>query len=1072
MRAMTAAQDAALSSKHRSVYARMFVDRGASDWVNLSNLEGRDWLKGFVCGETVDTPGLTATISLHLQVEGLSLATLRTTSKLNASGVLIDIGHPIYIETATMPEGVAPAAGDWVEAFRGEIDEVEWEASPMVLRCRDKGGALDRFIETQVKYPADPASDDAVENVMQAILDDHIGGVTLYSITGTGGTPFQSADSPGWNIAEYIQKKQTINAALEVLARQIGYQVRYRWNASTGAFQLTFFEPGRQLAARGELTLIGQPLNNETFDVNLTTFTAKTSGAGADEFNIGTTIDDTLDNIVAMLNTGSEAANLIAWKAYRAHASGTITFTGQPSNNDTLVIDSTTYTAKTTADPAVVTEFEIGANVATTIQHLAYSVALQMNRVQAYGGGLGSVETEGVTPTTLRIGATAAGIAGNSIVFTESMSNVTMDGGGTLGGTRAGREDGVIIQWLTKGSVGNGITFGESMTNATANGSGSLGGTRAGTDLAVDRTFTADEYYKLNKLSISRAGIRNVVRVQYGQRPEDRTSVEVDDSASIAKYGRRFMEVAEASTSQIDSLTEARSMADAILDDLKEPTADHVAEQPYFWPVELGDYYTYAANGVHYDSDQSLAVVGYQHVFQDGRTRTIISTRGTPSGGADAWLSLEARDGVGPQNDFYIDAQPTNAVGIPGMGSLTVVYDDPRGGNPPVPDWVLTECHVSTSDGFTPDETTLADLGRTTLFKIDGLTPGVTYFVKLIAVDSSGNRSNAGHQVRVATQTVGAYHENPDAQKRNLCPNGEFGQATLPIATNAPDGWTVVTDAWGTDFLEETTIAQTGGRSIKMPDSVTTGYQESAYIPVSLDVLYRIEWRVRSTNTTVRATITVEAFDKDKASLGTQALSNPSLGATDTWQTFSDWLYPRDISDSARFFKIRVSRNAGSSQTVYVDYLMVTRGGPSAEAYHTSGQAISAATVTPINLNAVDFEQGDIVISATQYGIDLGNGYFRCLVPGQYVVQGGVTAESLQTGDTLEVGVRVNSTQVKTGVALVIGANGDHELTCAAVLDLSKDDLVEIYILSSRATTTAGGRLKQYLHIAMNEAGQ
>jgi hypothetical protein len=65
-----------------------------------------------------------------------------------------------------------------------------------------------------------------------------------------------------------------------------------------------------QSRAIGTLTLTGQPSDSETFALHNGTFTAKTSGASTNEFNIGTTVEQTCDNIVAMLVAGSESSNI------------------------------------------------------------------------------------------------------------------------------------------------------------------------------------------------------------------------------------------------------------------------------------------------------------------------------------------------------------------------------------------------------------------------------------------------------------------------------------------------------------------------------------------------------------------------------------------------------------------------------------------------------------------------------------------------------------------------------------------------------------------------------------------
>lgn len=76
-----------------------------------------------------------------------------------------------------------------------------------------------------------------VEQVMQALLNDNppaSGPVTLYVL-----------GAPGWVILAYAQERQSVLDALRALALQIGWDVRYRWDAGSASFRLTLFEPQR-----------------------------------------------------------------------------------------------------------------------------------------------------------------------------------------------------------------------------------------------------------------------------------------------------------------------------------------------------------------------------------------------------------------------------------------------------------------------------------------------------------------------------------------------------------------------------------------------------------------------------------------------------------------------------------------------------------------------------------------------------------------------------------------------------------------------------------------------------------
>ncbi|WP_371745810.1 hypothetical protein [Myxococcus sp. CA033] len=213
----------------------MKVRDGAGGWVNLSQLEGRDFLDAVEVDESVDQPVSAATVTLKRQIDFFSLAPLRADSKLNASnGQLIRPGREFIVEAAVSPVGMAPSAGEWHLLFHGVIDEVDFPDEQLVFRGRDLGGRLqDEMIQVERPY-GDSVAGVEVEAVMQSILADNGTGVLLH-------TPV----SPGWKIRRYAQRKASVLDALRDLAQQIGWEVRYRWRVASASFVLTFSEPQR-----------------------------------------------------------------------------------------------------------------------------------------------------------------------------------------------------------------------------------------------------------------------------------------------------------------------------------------------------------------------------------------------------------------------------------------------------------------------------------------------------------------------------------------------------------------------------------------------------------------------------------------------------------------------------------------------------------------------------------------------------------------------------------------------------------------------------------------------------------
>ncbi len=106
------------------------------------------------------------------------------------------------------------------------------------------------------------------------------------------------------------------------------------------------FELAAQFA-QGTLTFGGGlPTAEDTFVINATTITAKTSGAVGDEFNIGVDEAATIVNFVAAVNAGTESANVKAWDG----AGDTVVFEWLTAGTAGNAIVFTTALANTTID--------------------------------------------------------------------------------------------------------------------------------------------------------------------------------------------------------------------------------------------------------------------------------------------------------------------------------------------------------------------------------------------------------------------------------------------------------------------------------------------------------------------------------------------------------------------------------------------------------------------------------------------------------------------------------------------------------------------------------------------------
>lgn len=268
------------------------------------------------------------------------------------------------------------------------------------------------------------------------------------------------------------------------------------------------------------------------------------------------------------------------------------------------------------------------------------------------------------------------------------------------------------------------------------------------TKASADYTFDADRYLTIDQCGIDIANIRNVVVVWYwdgtttnGTKAVPK-SITRTDTASIAAYGRRWMEITEAQTSALDTPTEVQAFADAILSDLAQPDMTFSVQAPYFWPIELNDLYDFEADGLRFSATQRLAVESYRHTISaDGDASTSIQVSGKPKSGRQVWLGRESRQGQLPSHNSLTPETPTINVTSGPIGMLIDVDWSQR----PLLD--MYQIHRSTSSGFTPGESTLIGFARANKGFWDPASSTLeTRYYKAIALDVTGNASAASAQ--------------------------------------------------------------------------------------------------------------------------------------------------------------------------------------------------------------------------------------------------------------------------------------------------------------------------------------
>lgn len=229
---------------------KVLVQDADLEWVELTNLDNRNWVAEFSWDESIDQPSASANIEAFLaEDETKSLSPLIEESTFNRNNA------------AAYAPLVQPGRGCriimfWPDCseqlvFDGIIDSVNF-ADRLQIQARDKfSNLIDRQIEKEIAYPGGVALHQLIIDVMadnfnlDANDDDP---PTLFTINGTTATPINTNDLPPGLTSAYTQKTGSLGDALKELAGTIGWDIRYfpNWEIPNSDHRLVFYEPMRE----------------------------------------------------------------------------------------------------------------------------------------------------------------------------------------------------------------------------------------------------------------------------------------------------------------------------------------------------------------------------------------------------------------------------------------------------------------------------------------------------------------------------------------------------------------------------------------------------------------------------------------------------------------------------------------------------------------------------------------------------------------------------------------------------------------------------------------------------------
>lgn len=234
MRTLTPAQEAAWRSAGSVAHLRVRIAGvdGLADWTDL--IGGQGWIESATWGEGDDQPGQDGTITaVWRRYHDNASPFVEAGQRLE--GALLT-GARVLIDVAVMPDDITPGAADWQTVFDAQIDQIglDYPVAQITLRDRIIAQLQDRWIEEDRVYGSPEGR--PLEHVIQDLLDDWAGSPAQALLVPT---------TPSFLITPYNASAGPLLDAIAQLGDVIGWQVRPRWAAGSGAFLLALTEPDR-----------------------------------------------------------------------------------------------------------------------------------------------------------------------------------------------------------------------------------------------------------------------------------------------------------------------------------------------------------------------------------------------------------------------------------------------------------------------------------------------------------------------------------------------------------------------------------------------------------------------------------------------------------------------------------------------------------------------------------------------------------------------------------------------------------------------------------------------------------
>lgn len=237
-----------------SVFARVLVEDGSGDFIDLTDLQGFDLFRGFEWTDDIDSQGVHGIVRLHRNVHGFSLSPLMVNSLLNvdAGGTALALGRRVKVETAVLPDGcnLLEAELYWQPVFHGFTVAIDYGSETIDLDVYDLHSELqdtwiepDRTSTPPVDYQYGDPAGTAIQGEVQDLIDDQEPSAGWLA---PDGHQIYVETDPGWDVLPWnVTPDQSIAQHLETAIGEFGWNFKRRFDDHRKEFRLTLYEPDR-----------------------------------------------------------------------------------------------------------------------------------------------------------------------------------------------------------------------------------------------------------------------------------------------------------------------------------------------------------------------------------------------------------------------------------------------------------------------------------------------------------------------------------------------------------------------------------------------------------------------------------------------------------------------------------------------------------------------------------------------------------------------------------------------------------------------------------------------------------